>query len=371
MNTFHSKNVVVGAGISGLMLCESLVNRGEEVTLVGPVDNRVQTICTWRHKDKPTQYADHIINSWDQWEFSFNSHVQTHHGNEFLYEALNGQSLKKALELRLSESENFTRIDELVDRSQAVDNFFEVTTKDSKLIAANLFDSRPPQFGSNTLVQQFFGIVVHTKYLKGELTRPKLMDFTLPQRFDGALAFTYILPLTAETTLIEATIFARTTVPYEALRSMAIEWLVKSSGEAFNEDMVLYDESGCLPMGDVVPLFAGNPIGLASGSARPCSGYALSGLERQLSELTHENGYSSVSCSPYSKLSAWMDRIFLRVLNREPQIGLSIFAAMTRGLSGDRFAGFMTDNFTAVDALRLITTLPKYPFIRAVLKNDN
>jgi hypothetical protein len=65
-----------------------------------------------------------------------------------------------------------------------------------------------------------------------------------------------------------------------------------------------------------------------------------------------------------------MDRIFLRVLNREPQIGLSIFAAMTHGLTGDRFAGFMTDNFNAVDALRLIATLPKYPFIRAVLKND-
>ena len=371
MNTFHSKNVVVGAGISGLMLCESLVNRGEEVTLIGPVDNRVQTICTWRHKDKPTQYADHLINSWDQWEFSFSNHVQKHHGNEFLYEALNGQSLKKALELRLSESKNFTRVVEPVDRSIALNSCFEVTTKNSTLTATNLFDSRPPQFGSNTLVQQFFGIVVPTRYIKEKLTYPKLMDFTLPQRFDDALAFTYILPLTAETTLIEATIFARTTVPYGALRNMAIEWLVNNSGEDFDEDMVLYDESGCLPMGNVVPLFAGNPIGLASGSARPCSGYALSGLQRQLSELTQENGYSSVTCSPYSKLSAWMDRIFLRVLKREPQLGLTIFAAMTSGLSGDRFAGFMTDNFSTVDALRLITTLPKYPFIRAVLKNDH
>ena len=370
MNTFHSKNVVVGAGISGLMLCESLVNQGEEVTLIGPVDTRVQTICTWRHKDKPTQYADHIINSWDQWGFSFSNHTQTHRGNKFLYEALNGQSLKKALESRLSESLNFTRLVETVDRTQAVDNRFEVTTKNSTLTATNLFDSRPPQFGRNTLVQQFFGIVVPTRYITEKLTHPKLMDFTLPQRFDGALAFTYILPLSAETTLIEATIFARTAVPFGALRSMAIEWLVQNSGEDFNEDMVLYDESGCLPMGNVEPLFAGHPIGLASGSARPCSGYALSGLERQLSELTHENSYSSVTRSPYSKLSAWMDKIFLRVLNREPQFGLTIFSAMTGGLSGDRFAGFMTDNFTVVDALRLITTMPKYPFIRAVLEND-
>jgi len=66
-----------------------------------------------------------------------------------------------------------------------------------------------------------------------------------------------------------------------------------------------------------------------------------------------------------------MDNVFLRVLNRDPRIGESIFSAMTTGLSGDRFAGFMTDNFTGIDALRLIATLPKSPFIRAVLKNDN
>jgi len=367
---FHSKNVVVGAGISGLMLCESLIKRGEEVTLIGPADNRVQTICTWRRKDEPTQHAEHLINSWDRWQFSFSDHVETHHGNKFLYEAINGQSLKKSLELRLSESENFTRLVEPVDRSQAADNCFEVATENAILTATNLFDSRPPKFGHGTLVQQFFGIVVPSNCLREKLMHPRLMDFTLPQQFDGALAFTYILPLTAETVLIEATIFARTKVPYEALRSMAIEWLVTNAGGEFNGDMVLYEESGSLPMGNVVPLFPGHPIGLASGSARPCSGYALSGLQRQLSGLTHENGYSSVTCSPYSKLSAWMDRIFLRVLNREPQIGLSIFAAMTHGLTGDRFAGFMTDNFNAVDALRLIATLPKYPFIDAVLKND-
>jgi lycopene beta-cyclase len=66
-----------------------------------------------------------------------------------------------------------------------------------------------------------------------------------------------------------------------------------------------------------------------------------------------------------------MDKVFLRVLNRDPSIGESIFAAMTHGLSGDRFAGFMTDDFTGIDALRLVAALPKSPFIRAVLKNDN
>jgi len=160
-------------------------------------------------------------------------------------------------------------------------------------------------------------------------------------------------------------------VPYEQLRGMAVEWLTANTDRDFNDDIILYDESGCLPMGDVIPRFVGNPIGLASGSARPCSGYALSGLEKQLSRLTNENGYSAVSCTPYSTLSAWMDKVFLRVLSRDPRIGKSIFSAMTHGLSGDRFAGFMTDNFTGIDALRLIATLPKSPFIRAVLKNDN
>ena len=371
MTSFQSTNVIVGAGLSGLMLSECLINRGEEVALIGPSDTRVQTICTWRRKDEPSQYADHVINSWDQWQFSFGDHEQTHFGNCFIYEALDGQSLKKALELRLARSSSFARIVEPVEHSRQIDNGFEITTKSARYTAANLFDSRPPEFASNTIAQQFFGIVVPTKCLREKLTHPKLMDFTLPQRFDNALAFTYILPLTDDTTLIEATLFARSQVPYEQLRDMAVEWLTANTDRDFNDDIILYDESGCLPMGDVIPRFAGNPIGLASGSARPCSGYALSGLEKQLRRLTQQNGYSAVSNTPYSKLSAWMDNIFLRVLNRDPRIGESIFSAMTHGLSGDRFAGFMTDNFTGIDALSLIATLPKSPFIRAVLKNDN
>jgi lycopene beta-cyclase len=62
-----------------------------------------------------------------------------------------------------------------------------------------------------------------------------------------------------------------------------------------------------------------------------------------------------------------MDGIFNRVLIEYPELGVSLFMDMAAALSGEQFARFMLGQASLMDWARVISAMPKGPFLRQLL----
>lgn len=358
---------IVGAGISGLLISRHLTDQGTLVTLVGPEDKRQQTLCTWRNVQAPDFYNEHLIGAWSSWQFRAKNKKIIHQADKYWYEALNGLSLKRSLENYLSEQPTFTRIQELVNTVKKTKNSFEINTSSGSITSSYLLDSRPPQFKEQTLTQQFFGVAIEYERAEEIANHPILMDFNIHQIDRGCVMFVYVIPLTSKSMLVEATLFGTSTVEESILRNLVQQWIEDHCNTDYLNKSPIFEEKGIIPMGPVSFTNNGKPAGIAAGSARQSSGYALQGLERQINRSKESNDLDSLSNSPYSHLSTWMDKVFLRVIRHNPILGKEIFSAMAQSLTGDEFANFMADDFSFKDSLKIIRALPKFPFIRAIL----
>lgn len=367
INRSNNEVTIIGAGISGLLISRHLIDQGIAVTLVGPEDKRQQTLCTWRNVHAAEYYTEHIIGRWDSWQFRASNTKIVHQSDKYWYEALNGLTLKKSLEDYLSEQPTFTRIRELAKTKQKTNDGFEINTSSGSFMSPYLLDSRPPQFQENTLVQQFHGITIEYERAKEIAKHPILMDFNIPQLDPNYVMFVYVIPLTRKSILVEATLFGTSTVEESLLRNAAQQWIeVNCDADCLNET-IIFEEKGIIPMGPVSFTNNGKPAGIAAGSARQSSGYTLQGLERQIKQFKESSDLNLLSKPPYSNISKWMDKLFLKVIRNNPALGQEIFTTMAQSLTGDEFAAFMADNFSIKDSLKIIRALPKFPFIRAML----
>ncbi|MDC1311307.1 lycopene cyclase family protein [Burkholderiales bacterium] len=358
---------IIGAGISGLLIARHLVDKGASVTLVGPEDKRQQTLCTWRNMRPPEYYNEHVIGRWNTWQFGANDTNIVQQSDSYWYEALDGLSLKIALEQYLSTQPRLTRIKELANTEKKPNQAFQIDTASSSFTSLYLLDSRPPHFSAKGLIQQFYGIATHCDQAHIITKHPILMDFNIPQINPDSVAFIYVIPLGQESVLVEATLFGISTVEESILKNLAQNWIKENCSSKHVNNSLIFEEKGIIPMGPVAFTNNGKPAGIAAGSARQSSGYSLRGLERQIKQFEDFNDLTALSHSPYSSLSTWMDKLFLKVIRNNPSLGKPIFSAMGQSLTGDQFAAFMADDFSIKDGLKIIRALPKIPFLRALV----
>ena len=63
-----------------------------------------------------------------------------------------------------------------------------------------------------------------------------------------------------------------------------------------------------------------------------------------------------------------MDKVFIDVLDRNPEKGPDIFLQLTSKLSGNEMANFMSGNFKLIIWLKIIFKLPKIIFLKSLYR---
>ncbi|MFT6301442.1 MAG: lycopene beta-cyclase [Pseudomonadales bacterium] len=130
----------------------------------------------------------------------------------------------------------------------------------------------------------------------------------------------------------------------------------------------LGEETGVIPMETVTPLDAGIAgIGAASGAVRLSSGYAFAGIQAQITKLAKgiSTGQYTVP-TPISPALIRMDKIFNRVLLAKPELGVSLMMGTGKALDANGFARFMLGSANIVDWAKVITVMPKIPFLKQI-----
>jgi lycopene beta-cyclase len=209
------------------------------------------------------------------------------------------------------------------------------------------------------------------------LTRPIIMDARVTQ-LDG-YRFVYVLPLDADTLLVEDTYYADgPELSAEAVRARVIAY---AAGMGWRGQVVRAEE-GVLPIalgGDIAAFLAEGTAGVARSGLRaalfhPTTGYSLPdavALAGHLSTLPDLSGPALAAATRDFAVKRWESRGFFRLLNRmlfraaEPARRYRILERFYR-LSPGLIARFYGARLTLADQARILTGRPPVPLWRAV-----
>ncbi len=209
------------------------------------------------------------------------------------------------------------------------------------------------------------------------LKRPIIMDATVPQ-IDG-YRFVYVLPLDAQTLLIEDTYYSDgAALPAGEIRARIAAYAAANGwrGE------VVREEEGVLPIalgGDIEAFLDEGEegvarVGLRAGLFHPTTGYSLPDAMRladHVSALPDLSGPAFCAAVRDFSVRSWRRRGFFRLLNRmlfraaEPERRYKILERFYRQESG-RIARFYADRLTFADQARILSGRPPVPIWRAV-----
>ena len=232
-----------------------------------------------------------------------------------------------------------------------------------------VFDSRPPKWRANMMVQHFLGWEVRADAGSFKDGTAILMDFRCDQ--SRGVHFIYCLPFSDSEALVESTLLSPNIERDEFYEGAISTWLSDCAG--INRFEVLRSEQGAIPLGLMKrhdPNYHG--IGGNCGAIRPSSGYAFSFIQKQIAvALSRAASGKELSFStPHKKIDLFMDRVFLSVLRNQPHYAPTLFAAMAARLTGDEFAIFLSGEANIKLRLKVITAMPVWPFVRALFRME-
>ena len=352
---------IIGGGSAGITLASKLKNLSALV--IEPL-TPLERDCSWALWADTTQtkkFASSTKGSWKQWRLIDHHEEVLHNSEQFRYTSLSSASYMAECENSLSDGVNLVRAP--AKNIIAAGDGGSFTANGQSYNADYLYDSRPPKMAANSLKQHFLGWEILTKSPIRQLEIATLMDFRVDQ--SRGLHFIYALPFASNRLLIESTMISTNIEDKSWYRQAIEQWLQQQNIEIKE---ILGEEMGVIPMQAVIPTNKKiAAIGAASGAVRLSSGYAFSGIQKQINKLAQGiNRGNHLVPAPISPGLIRMDEIFNRVLIAQPELGVSIMMKTAKALSADGFARFMLGSATSIDWLKVILAMPKLPFLKQV-----
>ena len=221
--------------------------------------------------------------------------------------------------------------------------------------------------------QSFYGLEIECAEPVFDSGCVDLMDFSAAT--SDRVAFTYVLPLSSTRALVEFTVFAVAPFTSEEL-ALDLQGAIeeRTHGHSFT---VQRSEHGILPMG-LTGLQAPGPskdpsyvrVGLFAGAARPATGYAFQRIQRWATDCAARiaGGGSPVAHPKDPWLLARMDSLFLRVIQRQPQLAPQMFMDIFARVDSQRVIRFLSDQGRLSDYAAIVLALPFKPFLRQLFR---
>lgn len=376
--------LIAGAGCAGLSLAVHLLEESRRELRLAIIDprqdfERDRTWCYWSLHRHPFEAA--VTHAWNSWRVAWEGGTSVRRSDSVSYHYLPSDAFYRLALSRLAARPDVKlvlgkRVEEIEDTGDGI-----VARTDAGTVRARLaFDGRPParsvpgRAGRHVaLLQHFLGLLVEADYPCFDPTTATLMDFRVEQ--SEGIHFMYVLPLDRRRALVEDTFFGGTPQRADAHLESIRRYLADRCGLAAWR--TLHREKGVIPMDTRIPEARTRsricPIGVRAGLARPASGYAFLAIQRdsvRLARVVANQGVSGpiTAAVPYGKATAFLDRVFLSYLLRQPDQAPRLFAALFGRVEPVSLARFLFDGGTAADRLRVMASLPKVALTAEALR---
>ena len=343
---------VIGAGCAGLSLAARAADLpGHKLSLIAPKqDDSDDHIWGFWAMDWLQAATSATRKQWANWQIISNDKHIVHHSARHPYCAIHRHRWLQDCQDKAEASGVEFRYD-LIQQA---------TTEQT--LGGQILDSRPPTVPDDIMLQHFVGWEVKAAAGSFDPKTAILMDFRCDQT--RGMHFIYCLPFSDQDALVESTLFSPKLAPtdfYDAAITSYLESICHLPSFEISRR-----ESGVIPLGALDrhdPGLVG--IGANGGAIRPSSGYAFSFIQKQIDHAVSNAvaGKPLAVGVPHSAFELWMDRIFLAVLRRQPELAPDIFTAMAAALTGDEFARFLSGEAGVKTWAKVIMAMPKIPFL--------
>ncbi|MCC4211317.1 lycopene cyclase family protein [Leeuwenhoekiella parthenopeia] len=373
--SLHYDYLILGAGLSGLMLAQALVSdpyfKDKRILLLDKSEKNTndRTWCFWSEN---TRDWDAVISKkWERIAFkgeNFSAEIPL---DSYSYNKIEGIDFYESVFRKLRASKQLTFKTEAFQSLTETSEYVEVTTSSATYTAGKVFSSilSPERLKNQTkypvLQQHFIGWEVRTQEPVFDPEVATFMDFTIPQR--GNTRFMYLLPTAPNKALVEYTLFSEHLLPDEEYEA-AIEDYMEALGASQYE--LVSTEKGSIPM-TAYPFEKHNTrrvlhVGTAGGWTRGSTGYTFTYTLKRTSELVaFLKKETNLNTFKIADRYRWYDKLLLDVLYRKNELGASLFTQMFQKNEIAKIFRFLDGTSSLKDDLQIIWSLPKKEFIRS------
>jgi lycopene beta-cyclase len=349
--------VIIGGGCAGLSLAYELeIHKkldDKTLAIIEPRQEykRDKTWSFWKVIDH--NFSDCIKKSWKNFSINIpnkNKHLEC---NNFPYQSIDSGLFYEKINKKLKENDNI--------------NFFK-NINDIKLDNSFIFNSVPPlNTDEKNIWQHFCGIEIETKNNFFDESIFNLIDFDCDQR--NSVHFFYTLPIEKNKALVETTWLSKMNDDSQKDYDIQIKNYIKNHLN-IKDYKVIYKEEGAIPLFYSPNIGEKNKIniGSAGGMTRLSTGYTFLNIQEH-SKYIRENidNIANTKIFGIRKKYQFLDKIFLRVLEKHPEKMPSIFFKMFNG-SANTVIKFLSNKSNFFEDLSIILKMPKWIFIKALFK---
>ena len=365
----------IGAGAGATLLLLQLEKHGQltekTVVILDPELQQLtkKTFCFWAEPTEPiVSECQHMISHRWQEVNTPNNQPESIQPLEYLH--IPGAAIHSEL-LRLINDFHIHYSPNLVTSVTTSAAGTHIHTEHTTWLVNTVFDSRPPQFSllkpnQNLLYQSFHGYFIQLDTPIPNNKSIDLMDFDIDQM--GNTQFVYSLPFSPNKLLVELTRFGKEVLQPADAEPLLTHYIHKR----FGNFQLLKPESGCIPMCSM-PLESHHlsptivRLGGAAGAIKPSTGYAFKRMFYHAKQLANSLSKTQLT-PPYfpNNRFQFYDRLLLIILDRTPENGNNIFKTLFLRNKIKTVLSFLDEKTTIVEDLKIFSTLPLLPFLRAL-----
>ena len=349
--------IIIGGGCAGLSLAYELeIHNKLKDKLLAIIEPRLEykkdkTWSFWKTTDH--NFDDCIKKSWQNFSINIPNKTKYLECIGYPYQSIDSGLYYEKINSRLNHNTNIF--------------FF----KDLNEINSNnsfIFNSVPSiEKNYNNLWQHFCGVEIETQNNFFDDKIFNLMDFDCEQR--QSVHFFYTLPYSKNKALVETTWLSKMNDNSQKDYDYQIKNYIENHLN-LKDYKIIYKEEGAIPLFYPPYKEGGNKIdiGTAGGMTRLSTGYTFLNIQEH-SRYLRENieNISKAKKFEIKKKYQFLDNIFLRVLEKNPEIMPDIFFKMFKS-SPKTVIKFLSNKSNFLEDLSIILKMPKWTFVKALFR---
>ena len=374
--------IIAGAGLSGLSLAWYLATGGYKGNVLIAdatfAPSNKKTWCFWT-KEKPA-FEQIVYKKWRKSFFSALDYDAFLYMQDYCYYCIRESDFKEHVLSELKRHKNFTLLEEgVLDFSSNKNKAVLITKNSDTYLADYIFQSifDPIELSKEKLkypiIQHFYGIEIKTNRPIFDPETFTIMDFD--EEFKKGVGFFYVLPFRDNKALVEFTVFSKKTLKKKKYKKQIKAYLKDKFNLTKNDYEIRRKEYGEIPMDDrgYFPYYTTKifNIGVVGGLTKPSTGYAFGRIQEYSKRLATAliNGEPPIA-PPRSRFKyRYYDTLLLHIISNSNVDSLRVFKDLFKNNSLDRLFNFLSEETNLGQDLKIMTSVPSAPFLRAISKN--
>lgn len=356
--------IIIGGGCSGLSLAIHIAKQEpHKKILILESRREYQYDKIWSFWDVEAHpYKNQIQHRWSHWQIQYQGCRLIQSSSLYPYCSIPSNRFYTDAIKEIHQLPQITlHMDSPVCHIQESPSYVSVQTKKTIYQCSKVFDSRPDQ-AKPYLYQHFLGWHILSERPIFDPKTITLMDFDVDQ--SKGLHFMYLLPFSTHEALLEST-FITPHIHEEQIYENSISNYLTTRFKNPNYQ-IIRKERGVIPLRTTFPKQNSNkliPIGAKAGWMRASTGYAFLAIQKAIKKLAFNQ-----QNPPFFNTDLWLDRIFLNFLHDNLQEAPQVFFDLFRKNAPERLIRFLTGNWSTLDLLQVLFSMPKIPMLKQALR---